>query len=203
VPTRGTKPADDSTQPSSQMGGPRELTPDQEDEVRRLSARDRSVRAHEAAHQAAAGAAGGGATFSYVTGPDGRQYAVGGEVPVQLSAGRTPEETIRNAQRVRAAALAPADPSTQDRAVASEAAALEAAARDQIASRRLKSSQPATSQGSPAAESSSLADNLNTADAFSLQLATLQSERLAANGGYSHLHSEPCAICAAAVAKYS
>jgi hypothetical protein len=154
-------------------GRPRQLTEDQQDEVRRLAARDAEVRAHEAAHQAAAGAAGGGASFTYVTGPDGKQYADGGEVPVELAAGRTPEETIRNAQRVRAAALAPADPSSQDLAVAAAAAALEAAARAEI-----------------------------SAHGFELQMNRLHGDVRAANGGHDHLHSEPCSVCAAAVARY-
>jgi hypothetical protein len=182
-------------------GLPRKLSPDQEEEIRRLAARDVAVRAHEAAHQAAAGAAGGGASFSYVTGPDGKQYAVGGEVPVQLAAGRTPEETIRNAQRVRAAALAPADPSAQDRAVASEAAALEAAARAEISTRQLHAGEAAATPGPHSAPASGDSSSVS-ADGFELQMARLQSDLRSANGGFDHLHSEPCAICAAAVARY-
>jgi hypothetical protein len=183
-------------------GLPRKLTADQEEEIRRLAARDTEVRAHEAAHQAAAGAAGGGASFTYVTGPDGKQYAVGGEVPVQLAAGRTPEETIRNAQQVRAAALAPADPSAQDRAVAAEAAALEAAARAEISTRQLHRGEAPPSKGS-SPENSTLADDTSdSTDGFELQMARLQSDLRSANGGFDHLHSEPCATCAAAVARY-
>jgi hypothetical protein len=102
-------------------------------EVQRLQRSDSEVHAHEAAHQAAAGALGGGASFTYQAGPDGRQYAVGGEVPIRVAPGRTPEETIENARQVRAAALAPADPSAQDLAVATSAAQMEAAARTQQA----------------------------------------------------------------------
>jgi len=108
-----------------------ELTPEQQQVVAELRARDAEVRAHEAAHQAAGGELAGGASFTYQTGPDGRQYAVGGEVGVALRSGRTPDETIANAQRVRRAALAPANPSTQDLAVASAASSLEASARSQ------------------------------------------------------------------------
>jgi hypothetical protein len=59
----------------------------------------------------------------------------GGEVSVRLATGRTPEETIANARRVRAAALAPSDPSPQDLAVAARSSAMEAAARAQQARR--------------------------------------------------------------------
>jgi hypothetical protein len=114
------------------QGGLETLTPEQKDVVSKLSARDTAVRAHEAAHQAAAGGLGGAASFSYETGPDGKRYAVGGEVPVSLRPGRTPQETIANAQTVRSAALAPADPSPQDLAVAAQASQMEAQARQEI-----------------------------------------------------------------------
>ena len=92
-----------------------------------LARTDRSVRAHEQAHMvAAAGYAVGGPTYSYVLGPDGQNYAIGGEVPIDTSpiAG-DPEATIRKAEAIRAAALAPADPSPQDRAVAAVATQME------------------------------------------------------------------------------
>ena len=114
------------------QGGLQTLTPEQKDVVSKLAARDTAVRAHEAAHQAAAAGLGGAASFSYETGPDGKRYAVGGEVPVSLRGGRTPQETIANAQTVRSAALAPADPSPQDLAVAAQASQMEAQARQQI-----------------------------------------------------------------------
>ena len=91
-------------------------------EVAKLAARDREVRLHEAQHQAAAGAmALGGPQFTYQTGPDGKLYAVGGEVKLSFAAGQTPEETISRASQMRAAATAPADPSGQDLLVAAEA----------------------------------------------------------------------------------
>lgn len=93
--------------------------------VESLRQRDVEVRAHEAAHQAAGGSLTGGASFTYETGPDGRAYAVGGEVPISMAEGNSPAETISIARRIRAAALAPADPSGQDLRVASQAAALE------------------------------------------------------------------------------
>ena len=99
-----------------------QLTPDQRREVNLLQARDREVRAHEAAHQAVAGANGGSASFSFQTGPDGRQYAIGGEVPIDMSTVRNdPSATFAKMEQVRRAALAPADPSSQDRSVAAQA----------------------------------------------------------------------------------
>ncbi len=109
------------------------LTPQEQAEVRRLQARDREVRAHEQAHQAAGGSlVSSAASFSYTTGPDGKRYATGGEVGVDTSKGRTPEETLRRAQQIRRAALAPAQPSGQDRAVAAQASRMEAQARQEL-----------------------------------------------------------------------
>ena len=88
--------------------------------VLKLQSRDTEVRAHESAHQSG-GASTGAASFTYQQGPDGKMYAIGGEVPISFQEGSTPEETIANAQAVIASALAPADPSGQDMAVASSA----------------------------------------------------------------------------------
>lgn len=120
------------------------LTPDQQRVVAQLQNRDAEVRAHEAAHQAVGGALAGGASFSYQTGPDGRRYAIGGEVPVNLSSGRTPQETIQRMQQVKAAALAPANPSSADLAIA--AAASQMAAQAQTEMSRLAGEQRASEQ---------------------------------------------------------
>lgn len=110
-------------------------TQKQIDELKKI---DSHVRAHERAHLAAAGGlATGGASFSYRTGPDGKQYAVGGEVSIDVSPGRTPQETISKAERVQAAALAPSDPSAQDRSVASRAAQMKLQAQQELSEEKL------------------------------------------------------------------
>ena len=101
--------------------------------ISQLQARDREVRAHEAAHQAVGGSLAGGASFSYQTGPDGKRYAIGGEVSVDLSTSDDPRETIARMAQVRAAALAPGSPSAQDRAVAASASAISAKAQMELA----------------------------------------------------------------------
>ena len=102
-----------------------------------LQQRDSEVRSHEAAHIAAGGSAvRGGASFEYEKGPDGKLYAVGGEVPISVGEGATPEQKLANAKAVRAGALAPASPSPQDLKVAANAAQLEAQARFEIAQER-------------------------------------------------------------------
>lgn len=111
-----------------------ELTESERRQVEELQARDREVRTHEQAHVAAAGPLfRGGPYYTYKTGPDGKQYAVGGSVSIDTSPGSTPEETIAKAQRVRQAAMAPAEPSSTDRSVAASAAQMEAQARQEMA----------------------------------------------------------------------
>lgn len=91
-------------------------------ELTELKARDREVRAHEAAHKAAGGQHAGAMSFTYQRGPDGAQYAVGGEVSISMSAvDSNPQATVEKMRAVRAAAMAPAEPSGQDRAVAAQA----------------------------------------------------------------------------------
>lgn len=119
--------------------GQGQLSEAQRQEVQELQQRDAHVRAHEAAHQAAGGDLTGPASFSFQVGPDGRSYAVGGEVPVQARSGRTPDETIAIARRVRAAALAPADPSPADLAAAASATQVELRAMQQ---KRQQAEQP-------------------------------------------------------------
>ncbi len=58
-----------------------------------------------------------------------------------MKTGSTPEETLRNMQQVQRAALAPADPSGQDRKVAARAAAIAAKAQGEIASQRAEGNQ--------------------------------------------------------------
>jgi hypothetical protein len=101
--------------------------------VRELKQRDREVKSHEQAHLATAGQyARGGASYTYQQGPDGRRYAVGGEVPIDVGKEKTPEETIQKMRTVRSAALAPASPSPADRSIAATASANEAQARQEM-----------------------------------------------------------------------
>jgi SprA-related family len=174
-------------------GAGKKLTPREEQVVHKLQARDTAVRAHEAAHMAAAGGLGGGASYSYETGPDGQRYAVGGEVPVQLASGRTPDETIRNAQTVRAAALAPADPSAQDMAVAAQASQMEAQARQQKAAQQREAP---PDQANSTRSSDPLHDSL-------MVFSAIKAERGTTAGGIAHMHSGPdCGFCRGAVSKY-
>lgn len=102
--------------------------------ISELATRDREVRAHEQAHASIGGQYAGSPTYSFERGPNGVNYAVGGEVAIDTSpVPNDPEATLRKAQVIRAAASAPAEPSPQDRRVAAQAASLENEARAQIA----------------------------------------------------------------------
>lgn len=105
---------------------------EKDSQVRELENIQREVIAHESAHKAAAGEFGGAISYTYTEGPDGKRYITGGEVPIKLRQGATPEETLRNMQQVQAAANAPADPSGQDRQVAAKAAAIASKARSEM-----------------------------------------------------------------------
>ncbi|MBS1157991.1 MAG: hypothetical protein H6R15_410 [Proteobacteria bacterium] len=134
-----------------------QLSADEEAEVRKLKARDREVRQHEQAHLAAAGGlATSGASFSYQKGPDGVNYAVGGEVNIDTSAGNTPQETLQRAQRIRAAAMAPADPSAQDQAVAAQAGQMAQQASAEIAQQRQTQANPSGAAGSSGASNAKI-----------------------------------------------
>ena len=113
--------------------GPDGLTDSERREVERLKARDREVREHEQAHVAAGGPYVSAPSYRFVRGPDGQFYAVGGEVRIDSSpVPGNPQATIRKMEVVKRAALAPREPSAQDRRVASQAEAQSIRARRQI-----------------------------------------------------------------------
>jgi hypothetical protein len=100
------------------------LSEEEEEQVAELRRADGEVRRHEAAHAAAGGALAGAPSFTFERGPDGQLYAVAGEVSIDTApVDGDPAATIQKLQIVRSAALAPADPSPQDRAVAAQAQA--------------------------------------------------------------------------------
>lgn len=124
-----------------------QLEPEEQEQVKELEKRDAEVRTHERAHQSAGGAHAGGASYTYQRGPDGKQYAIGGEVSIDISpVDGDPAATIAKMQQVQRAALAPATPSGQDRRVAAQAAQLERQARSELMDQRQT---PASEPDSP------------------------------------------------------
>jgi hypothetical protein len=145
---RSDNPINDRTRQrgDTQTSTGEQLSQSDQQALAKLQARDRAVRAHEQAHLAAAGSlARSGANFTFQQGPDGRRYAIGGEVSIDTSeVSGDPDATIRQAQRVRAAALAPVNPSATDRAVAAEASRTEASARAEQAAEARQQQQTTT-----------------------------------------------------------
>ncbi len=123
------------TEPAA--GSAANLSAEEKREVQQLKRVDAEVRRHEAAHASAGGAFTGSPSYTYQTGPDGKRYAVGGEVSIDASpVAGDPEATIAKMRTVRRAANAPADPSGQDRAVAAAAGRTESQARAELAAQR-------------------------------------------------------------------
>ena len=113
------------------------LTEEEQKAVAELKKRDAEVRRHEQAHAAAGGQHAGAPSYKYTTGPDGQQYATGGEVSIDTAAvPGDPKATIDKMAQVKRAALAPGEPSPQDRAVAAQADATRAKAQAELNKQR-------------------------------------------------------------------
>ncbi|WP_245703921.1 putative metalloprotease CJM1_0395 family protein [Modicisalibacter muralis] len=129
----------DPTAPKGANG--QALAPEDITELKSLQVRDREVRNHELAHQVVGGQFAGGASYTFERGPDGGRYAVAGEVPIDVGAvPGDPQATIEKMRKVRAAALAPAEPSAQDRAIAAQASQTMMAAQLELALQRREAS---------------------------------------------------------------
>jgi len=130
-----------------------------------LKTRHDEVNTHEQAHAAAGGQYAGSPNYSYQTGPDGVKYAVSGEVSIDTSPIEgDPDATLKKAQQVKAAALAPAQPSSQDIKVAAEVDQMATQARsDILAENRPDASSDTTHEhSSTGSASDSSADNTDT-----------------------------------------
>lgn len=123
-------------QAAEEVSEQEELQLEQEQQqIKELKARDTEVRTHEQAHAAVGGQYAGSPSYEYQRGPDGTNYAVGGEVPIDVGViNGDPQATIDKMQTVRSAALAPAEPSGADRAIAADATQKMAAAQAELAS---------------------------------------------------------------------
>ncbi|WP_024850462.1 putative metalloprotease CJM1_0395 family protein [Hydrogenovibrio kuenenii] len=136
------KSATNSDSSSNSLSSQKELQQSQkyQQAISELKARDQHVRAHERAHLSAAGGyATGGASYTYQVGPDGRRYAVGGEVGINTSPVEGDlQATIQKARIVQRAALAPSDPSAQDLKVHAQAVQMEMKASQELQNEKSK-----------------------------------------------------------------
>lgn len=141
------------------------LTEEEQAVVREMKQTDAKVRAHEMAHLAAGGQFATGPSYEFQKGPDGGLYAVAGEVNIDTSPiPGDPEATIAKANQIRAAALAPGDPSAQDRSVANAAAQMAAKASVEAAKQKNGETGDTTS---PPTDTQSRAPNSQAAQAAS------------------------------------
>ena len=151
------KPADSAANADKGKSRAGEPSPQQERleqlEIAKLVGRDQEVRAHEQAHSAVGGSYAGAPTYTFTRGPDGKRYAVGGEVSIDVGAvPNNPEATLRKMEIVLRAALAPAEPSAQDLRVASQAQAQMTQARVELAEQRRTEAQSARESSAEDAE---------------------------------------------------
>jgi hypothetical protein len=125
------------------------LTPQEEAVVQQLKARDAEVRRHEQSHlMAGRPHAHGPAHYTYQLGPDGKRYAIGGDVRIDLRpVPGNPKATLQKAQIIRRSALAPEEPSAQDRRIAQQADRMIAQARQEL--RAQQQAAPASSSAAP------------------------------------------------------
>lgn len=144
---------------------PQELTEDEQKQVDELKKRDAEVRAHEQAHAAVGGSYASAPTYEFQTGPDNKQYAVGGEVQIDAApVPNDPKATIEKMDIVIRAALAPQEPSAQDKKVAAEAQKNRSEAQAELAKQKqleLNGSAGEESLLNPASQSDEVKSDVN------------------------------------------
>ena len=99
-----------------------DLTPEEKQKIKEMESRDKEVKAHEQAHKAASqGINSSSPSYETKKGPDGKDYIVSGEVKISFTPTEDNEANLEKAKTLRNAALAPAEPSSQDLKVAQDA----------------------------------------------------------------------------------
>ncbi|WP_440874841.1 putative metalloprotease CJM1_0395 family protein [Thalassotalea sp. PLHSN55] len=167
--------------------------------IKELVARDAEVKRHENAHASVGGLATGAPSYQYQTGPDGKRYAVGGEVSVDLTAvSGDPTATIAKMQRVQAAALAPVNPSIQDTKVAATAAKIILQAQSELLTAEAEQKQGLSSSEAKQSLADDETESSNEFDTFINQTlaaqASISTERsadvIARAGRIEHFYDE-------------
>lgn len=161
-----------------------DITSQEAIEIKRLQQRDQEVRSHELAHASVGGATTGLPSYEFEIGPDGKKYAVAGEVSVDLAAVKgDPRATIAKMEKVHAAALAPANPSSQDVRVAAQATEIIAQAKAELLALELEESETQRQQNkaSPYIDSNNVFNESSQSqldsDAFDKQItSTLKAQ---------------------------
>jgi hypothetical protein len=172
-PAEQTEEAAESKKGASQkQGNGTELSEAEQAQVAELKARDTEVRAHEQAHVSAGGQYAGAAQLAYTTGPDGKRYAVSGEVSIDVSPiPDDPQGTVTKMGVVKRAALAPAEPSAADRMVYSAASRTEQNAQSQLLTQRMEKASGGSESAAPEESSTTETEKSSSdSEAFSMIL---------------------------------
>lgn len=112
------------------------------------------MRAHEQAHARTAGPYGGAPSYEFERGPDGKMYAVSGEVQIDAAPiDGDAAATIAKMEIVIRAALAPQDPSATDSRVAAEARAAKGEAQAELRKEKQQEARETEGRGNPGRES--------------------------------------------------
>lgn len=82
--------------------------------------KDAQIKAHEQSHAANAPTVGG-ISYNYQQGPDGKMYAVGGSVRLDVSMPQDPKSAELKLEQLKKSALSVDDPSGADMTIASQA----------------------------------------------------------------------------------
>ncbi|WP_345846238.1 putative metalloprotease CJM1_0395 family protein [Shewanella algae] len=136
--TSSAEPKPDEAQQKQQQNRESREQQALEREIDSLMKRDTQVRSHEQAHAAVGGIHAGQPAFEFEKGPDGKRYAVEGEVQIDVSVvNGDPLATMAKMKQVYAAAMAPVDPSMADIRVAAEAMRKYNQAREEAGTQRL------------------------------------------------------------------
>ncbi len=153
----------------------------EQQQIEELKARDREVRLHEQAHARVGGQYAGSPSYEYQRGPDGNNYAVGGQVMIDVAeVPNDPKATIDKMQTVRAAALAPAEPSGADRAIAADATQKMASAQADLAQQVISGDEESKSESGSVATYETR--RLNEEDRADNELQTLEKASLQSEG---------------------
>lgn len=180
---------DEEQQGQQQSKGSEEESSEQEQQnqeaeqqqIEELKARDREVRLHEQAHARVGGQYAGPPSYEYQRGPDGNNYAVGGQVMIDVAeVPNDPKATIDKMQTVRAAALAPAEPSGADRAIAADATQKMASAQADLAQQVISGDEESKSESGSVATYETR--RLNEEDRADNELQTLEKASLQSEG---------------------
>ncbi|MBO2560981.1 hypothetical protein I6M33_10160 [Shewanella algae] len=136
--TSAAEPKPDEAQQKQQQNRESREQQALEREIDSMMKRDTQVRSHEQAHAAVGGIHAGQPAFEFEKGPDGKRYAVEGEVQIDVSVvNGDPLATMAKMKQVYAAAMAPVDPSMADIRVAAEAMRKYNQAREEAGTQRL------------------------------------------------------------------